>query len=115
MNCEIRTILKFEKEAKKLIKKYPSLKSELKALDDLLSKNPLQGTPLGNNFYKIRLAIKSKGRGKSGGARVITNIIFKCTEPKRLYLTSIYDKADRESISNTVLKEILKDIHNKEI
>jgi len=53
----------FDKEAKALLKKYPSLPDDLELLFESLQKNPLQGTPLGNDCYKIRLAIKSKGNG----------------------------------------------------
>lgn len=69
---EVIVSANFKKEAKKLIKKYPSLRSELAFLGESLSQNPNQGTPLGNQVYKIRLAIASKGVGKSGGARVIS-------------------------------------------
>ena len=62
---------KFKKEAKKLIKKYHSVKNELAELNKNLSEQPKLGTPLGYNAYKIRLAIKSKGAGKSHGARII--------------------------------------------
>lgn len=75
MNYSVIPIDKFKKEAKRLIKKYPSLKQELKQLNTNLLSNPAIGTSLGNNAYKIRIAIKSKGVGKSGGARVITYLI----------------------------------------
>lgn len=68
MKFKIETISPFRKEAKKLIKKYPSLKSELLELGNKLSIDPFQGSNLGNNCYKIRLAIESKAKGKSGGA-----------------------------------------------
>ena len=64
MSFNVETLPDFEKEARKLSKKYPSLKTDLAALIEDLEINPLQGTPLGNNFYKIRLAITSKGKGK---------------------------------------------------
>jgi hypothetical protein len=63
---------KLKKEAKRSIKKYPSLKDELLVLSEELSFNPLKGTDLGNNTFKIRIAIKNKGKGKSSGARVLT-------------------------------------------
>ena len=66
MNYRIFTTVNFEKEAKKLVKKYVSLKSELAELNKQLLANPFQGIPLGKNAYKIRLAVKSKGKGKSG-------------------------------------------------
>ena len=74
MSYSVKTIPKFEKELKKLAKKHPSLKAEFIALVTSLKQQPSQGTALGNDCYKIRLAIKSKGKGKSGGARVITYI-----------------------------------------
>ena len=62
----------FEKELKQLAKKYPSIKKDITALAEELQKEPHLGTPLGNDCFKIRMAISSKGKGKSGGARVIT-------------------------------------------
>ena len=59
-----------------MAKKYQSLKTDLALLFKSLEENPMQGTPLGKNCYKIRLAISSKGKGKSGGARVITNFVI---------------------------------------
>jgi hypothetical protein len=68
---------------------------------------PEQGTSLGRNCYKIRLAIKSKGNGKSGGTRVITNIVVAETT---VYLLSIYDKTDKDNLTDKELKELLKDV-----
>ena len=70
-----------------------------------MEKNPEQGTNLGNNCYKIRVSIESKGKGKSGGARVITNIVI---AEKTVYLLSIYDKSDKENLTDKELKELLK-------
>ena len=66
-------IVDFEKEAERLMKKYRFLVGELRELREGLRQNPTMGTPIGGSCYKIRLAIKSKGKGKSGGARVITH------------------------------------------
>src|SRR6266446_6139462 len=117
MPCEIRTTEKFEKEAKRLIGKFPSLKSELKSLSQTLLINPKQGTPLGKNFYKIRPAIKSKGKGKSGGAGVITNLIVQkrvTDNPDHLYLATIYDKSEKENIGDKELESMLKEITARE-
>ena len=65
MSFSVITIRPFDKQAKRLVKKYPSLKAELKDLIESLRDNPDQGTPLGNNCYKIRLSIASKAKGKS--------------------------------------------------
>jgi mRNA-degrading endonuclease RelE of RelBE toxin-antitoxin system len=80
MNYSVIPTEKFKKEAKKLIKKYPSLQAELAETNKELSKNPTDGTSLGHGAFKIRVAIKSKGKGKSGGARIITYLV---TENKR--------------------------------
>lgn len=107
MSFEVKTISVFEKQFKRLIKKYPSLKSELFELIQLLKNSPTQGTPLGKNCFKIRIPIKSKGKGKSGGARVIANIVYTA---ETVYLLSIYDKAEKAGLSNSELIELLRDI-----
>jgi len=73
MSYNVIAIAPFDRQLKQLAKKYPSLKKEYSDLIDSLELNPRTGTPLGKNCYKIRLSIASKGKGKSGGARVITN------------------------------------------
>ena len=108
MSYSIVPIDKFKKEAKRLIKKYSSLKIELAKLGEELSINPEIGTPLGNGAFKIRLAIKSKGKGKSGGARIITYVV---TDDKEVYLLTIYDKAEFNSIDNKTLKKVIAQIN----
>ena len=97
MSYKVETIAPFRKEAKKLSKKYASFKSELADLGSQLSLDPTIGKSLGNNCFKIRLAIASKGKGKSGGARVITHVKITAST---IFLLSIYDKAETDSISN---------------
>jgi mRNA-degrading endonuclease RelE of RelBE toxin-antitoxin system len=95
----------FKKHAKDVAKKYPSLKSDLKKLINLLQENPVQGQPLGKDCYKIRMAITSKGRGKSGGSRVITCVkIVDYT----VYLLTIYNKSVKESLTDKELDELLR-------
>lgn len=77
MSYSVVTIPPFDRQLKRLVKKYPSLKNEIAELGKLLIEDPASGTPLGNDCYKIRLAIASKGKGKSGGARVITHFYIK--------------------------------------
>jgi hypothetical protein len=67
--------------------------------------NPNRGTSLGNGFFKIRMIITSKGKGKSGGARVITYVKIIATT---VFLSSIYDKGDKVSISDKELQQIFK-------
>lgn len=106
MSYKIELTDNFKKEAKKLIKKYASLRTEIAKLGKELAENPTTGTPLGNDVYKIRLAIASKNKGKSGGARVIT---FVKIIDETVYLLSIYNKGDRDSISDKEIEELLKD------
>lgn len=72
MNVSITTLDEFEKQARRLSKKYKSLKDDLANLQKELLENPFQGDDLGGGVRKIRMAISSKGKGKSGGARVLT-------------------------------------------
>lgn len=99
---------KFKKEAKRLSKKYPSLKEELGQLNETLTDKPETGTPLGNDTYKIRLAIKSKGKGKSGGGRVITYVV---KDNKEVYLLTIYDKSAFDSVDDKTLKNIIQSLN----
>lgn len=97
----------FKKELKRLAKKYNSLKQEFSQLVESLEDNPEQGTALGNQCYKIRIAIKSKGKGKSGGARVITYVYV---ADSTVFLLSMYDKSEQTDISDSELKSLLKNI-----
>lgn len=94
----------FERQAKRLLKKYPSLKSELALLGSRLSENPELGTPIGRHCFKVRIAIASKGKGKSGGARVITNFMI---AEGAVYLLNIYDKSEKDSLTDKELLELL--------
>ena len=107
MSYSIKSISVFEKQTRRLSRKYPSLKKELLNLVASLKENPYQGASLGNNCYKIRIAIASKGKGKSGGARVITHLVI---IEKLVYLLSIYDKAEKADLSQGELKLLLKEI-----
>ncbi|MFO0323110.1 MAG: type II toxin-antitoxin system RelE/ParE family toxin [Bacteroidota bacterium] len=105
MSYKVKTIPKFDKELKRLAKKYPSLKHEFFELIQQLKKQPEQGTPIGNNCFKIRLAVASKGKGKSGCASVITYLQITDTT---VFLLSIYDKSEQENITDKDLFELLK-------
>jgi mRNA-degrading endonuclease RelE of RelBE toxin-antitoxin system len=104
MNYSIIPTPRFEKELKRLAKKFPSLKNEFANLVADITQNPENGTFIGNNCYKIRLAIGSKGKGRSGGARVITYLYI---ETETVYLLTIYDKSEKENIKLNELKEMI--------
>lgn len=105
MSYDVLTTPQFDREVKKLSKKYRSLKADLNDLSEQLSENPMSGDPLGENLFKVRLAISSKGRGKSGGGRVVT---FLRRPNAEIYLIAIYDKSEIASLSKQQIKAILK-------
>ncbi len=105
MSYNILLIPPFDRQLKRLCKKYPSLKDEFLDLIESLEKKPEQGTNLGNKCYKIRIVIASKGKGKSGGARIITNFIL---SEETVYLLSIYAKSEKENLTDKELEELLK-------
>lgn len=107
MSFDVVPIPEFVKELKWLAKKYRSLKMEMVALGNELAEHPHMGTPIGKDCYKIRLAIKAKGAGKSGGARVITCVVAVREE---VYLLSIYDKSEQSTLTDKRLKELIKQI-----
>lgn len=104
---EVVVTAAFKRRYKPLAKKYRSLGQDLLQLIDSLEENPVQGTPLGKDCYKIRLAIEAKGSGKSGGGRVITYVrLLK----GKVYLLAIYDKSERESLSAKELQALLDSV-----
>jgi mRNA-degrading endonuclease RelE of RelBE toxin-antitoxin system len=109
MSYNVRTIPNFDKALKRLVKKYPSLKNEYGELVDSLEENPEQGSPLGNHCFKIRIAIASKGKGKSGGARVIVHVVI---ADNVVFLLDIYDKSEQADITDKELATLLKEITN---
>lgn len=104
MKSNVFTIPPFDRQLKRLAKKFPSLKAEFSRLIEELEDNPEQGTAIANQCYKIRLAIASKGKGKSGGARVITH--FQVID-NSVFLLSIYDKSEQENISDIEINYLL--------
>jgi hypothetical protein len=100
----------FARQIKYLAKKYPSVKADLAKLIALLTDDPLMGDPVGKNCFKIRLKITSKNTGKSGGARVIT---FVKVGAYKVVLIDIFDKGDKENISDSYLKELLKKLKDQ--
>ena len=108
MNCNIDTTPDFAQELKQLAKRYPSMRDDYKTFLKELRENPLMGTKLGKKLRKVRFAIASKGKGKSGGARVITHTVLVATYGADITLVTIYDKSDQESISNKELRQLMK-------
>ena len=107
MSYSIFPTHRFEKELKQLAKKFPSLKNEFAELIADITANPEAGTFIGNNCYKIRLAIGSKGKGKSGGARVITYLYI---ETETVYLLTIYDKGEKKDLKANELNDMIESL-----
>jgi mRNA-degrading endonuclease RelE of RelBE toxin-antitoxin system len=106
MSYEVVITPDFAKEAKVIAKKHPGIKSDISTLISELEANPMAGTNLGKNFYKIRMAVSGSGKGKSGGARVITYLLL---EDQRVLLVEIYLKSDYDNTDVDILLGRLKD------
>ena len=95
----------FKRQFKQLAKKYSSLPKDFSALLDKIEKEPTFGTSIGDDCFKIRLAISSKNRGKSGGSRVITHVLF---TDNCVRILSIYDKSEKDNLEKNELEKLKK-------
>ncbi len=109
MKIELITTPEFEKEFKRLRKKYVSLKSDLQVFEKDINENPKIGDHLGEEVYKVRIAIKSKNKGKSAGGRIITFAFYITISERKILLVTLYDKGEKDSISDAEIKRIIKD------
>ena len=107
---EVKIIVQptFEKEFKKLAKRYPSLKDDFIELIEQLQQTPSLGTDLGGGVHKIRMAITSKGKGKSGGSRIIDFVVTTPSDDTKVNLIAIYDKSERSTLKNSEITAYLK-------
>ena len=112
MSCNITISVSddFAKEAKRLAKKYPSFKQDYKDFLLSIKNNPLQGDEITKNIRKIRMAIKAKGKGKSGGARVITFNILTDIKNGHVVFLLLYDKEDASTVKVNVVKQLVRDM-----
>ena len=101
----VHLLKQFKSDFKALAKKYPSLEADIDALLESLVLHPTQGSAIGKNRYKVRLNIKSKKQGKSGGGRVITYVEIQDDE---MYLLTMYDKAEMENVNDAFLDDLVK-------
>ena len=107
MSFVVDTTKAFERDAKRLFKRYASLPEDIAALITELEERPYQGSSIGRGCYKIRLAVRSKGRGKSGGARVITCVV---AVRETVYLLALYDKSDQAGLTDAALKTMVEEL-----
>ena len=110
MSYSIKVSDDFAREAKHLTKKYPSFKKDFSDFLKSIAENPLQGDEITKNIRKIRMAIKSKGKGKSGGARVITFNILTDVNDGQVVLLLIYDKENASTVKINIVKQIVRDM-----
>ncbi len=108
MNCKISYTDTFAKSLKRLSKHYRSLKEDYVHFLASLKENPFDGVDLGMGLRKVRMAITSKGKGKSGGARVITYQISQIGDEVQILLMDIYDKSEKETMTDKELRDLLK-------
>ncbi len=108
MRIRIEVIDEFKRNFKRLSKKFRTLNVELNELIIGLESNPKLGKSLGAGLYKIRLASESKGGGKSGGFRVITYYVEETDDSEIIYLVTIYDKSEEDSIKKSDLVKIVE-------
>lgn len=107
MSYKIIAIPAFNRDLKSLSKKHRSIFKDYNYFLDELEVNPKLGVEIIENCFKIRMAISSKGKGKSGGARVITYVYI---QNETIYLLSIYDKSDDETISDKDIRDLIKSL-----
>lgn len=106
MSCRITVTDGFLRELKRLAKKYRSIKEDVEKLGTSLENNPTQGADLGNGIRKVRMAIASKGKGKSGGARVIIYTVLLVAADTEVKLLTIYDKSEKANITDAEIQEL---------
>ena len=108
MKVTISTIDEFDRRARRLAKKYKSLKDDLRTFQQEIMQNPLMGIDLGRGVRKIRMAITSKGKGKSGGARVLTLTVL-VSEDADVTLLTIYDKDEIDNVSDEYIRWLVSE------
>jgi hypothetical protein len=113
VKVDIVPLANFDRRLKRLAKKFKGLRDELIEFRESIREDPTQGKSLGAGLYKIRLASKSKGSGKSGGFRVVTYYVEQIGDEQTVYLVTIYDKSEEDSIDKddllTIVQEALAD------
>ena len=108
MNFNFTTYPTFERELKRLAKKYRSLKQDIDTLSKEIAENPDAGTDLGNGIHKYRMSIASKGKGKRGGGRAITMNVLVSEDEAEIGFLYIYDKSERTNITDSEIRDLMK-------
>jgi len=108
MKVEITLHDEFKRQFRRLKKKYHSLTDDLETLQQEIMADPFQGVSLGGGVRKIRMAIGSKGKGRSGGARVLTLTVL-VSENADVTLLTIYDKEEIDNVSDNYIKWLVSE------
>jgi hypothetical protein len=107
MNFNILCTDNFKKELKNLIKEHPSFNHDFKLLLERLEDNPDTGTPLGNQFFKTKLAYRSMGRQ----SREKPNLqVYFCIRQNNVYLIAAHNKNGSFVFPEKDLQDTLKSI-----
>ena len=110
MKVKIYTEKEFERQLRKLSKKYRSMLDDYDAFLTGLEQDPFQGTSLGKGVRKVRMAIASKGKGKSGGARILTLNVKVSEDGMNVTLLTIYDKGEISNVKDEFIKFLIKNL-----
>lgn len=108
MEVEIQIGQEFKRQFKRLAKKYRSLRDDFVEWQREILKKPLVGDDLGNGVRKIRMAIESKGKGKSGGARILTLNVKVSEDGLNVILLTIYDKGEISNVKDEYIKCLIE-------
>ncbi len=110
MEAYIELGLEFKRQFKRLAKKYHSLRDDLASLKASILKDPPQGDDLGGGVRKIRMAIADKGKGKSGGARILTLNVMVSDDGLNVTLLTIYDKGEISNVKDEYVKFLIENL-----
>ncbi len=100
----------FKRQFKRLAKKYHSLRSDLASLKNEIVEDPFQGVDLGGGVRKIRMAIADKGKGKSGGARILTLNVKVSVDGLNVTLLTIYDKGEISNVKDEYVRFLIENL-----
>ena len=111
MEVKIQVGNEFKRQFKRLAKKYHSLRDDFDEWKKEILKNPFVGDDLGCGVRKIRMAIESKGKGKSGGARILTLNVKVSEDGMNVILLTIYDKGEISNVKDDFIKYLIETLN----
>jgi len=103
----------FKRKVKPLSKKYHTLRESIDELGEALIKGPYLGESYGGNIYKVRLSDKSKGKGKSGGFRILYYLAIQQGNDTIIILITILNKGEINTIKKTDAEYLLTQVLNE--